>query len=300
MMDSSVARDWQGKCVSPGSDKESSASRHHRIWMASTPEKTGLKTRLNVVQTSTDRQETVVLIHAVGYDLTYWDRQIEALREDYNVVAFDLPGHGASPRAPESWSFDHAATIVAELIEETGPRPVHLVGISFGGMIAQCTTLARPDLVRSLTLIGTASHFPEDVQRGMRARAEAVRAGGMAAVVQSSLERWFTSETRTQRPDIIDRVTKTLLADDPVTHAAIWDVIATLNIHGRLSHITCPTLILVGERDPSTPPSVARQLFEAIRGANLTVIPDASHIVTVEAPTAVNDALRAFLKQLSN
>ena len=268
--------------------------------MTSTPEKAGLDTRLNVVQTSTDRPETVVLIHAVGYDLTYWDRQIEALREEYNVVAFDLPGHGASPGAPENGSFDHAATIVAELIEETSPRPVHLVGISFGGMIAQCTTLARPDLVRSLTLIGTASHFPEEVQKGMRARAQTVRAGGMAAVVQSSLERWFTSETRMQRPDIIDRVTKTLLADDPATHAAIWDVIATLDIHGRLSEIQCPTLILVGERDPSTPPSIARELSEAIRGAKVTVIPDASHIVTAEKPTAVNDALKAFLKQCHN
>ncbi len=284
----------------PGSDKESSASQHHRIQMTSTPEKAGLDTRLNVVQTSTDRPETVVLIHAVGYDLTYWDRQIEALREEYNVVAFDLPGHGGSPGAPENWSFDHAATIVAELIEETSPRPVHLVGISFGGMIAQCTTLARPDLVRSLTLIGSASHFPEEVQRGMRARAQTVRAGGMAAVVQSSLERWFTSETRMQRPDIIGRVTKTLLADDPVTHAAIWDVIATLDIHGRLPEIQCPTLILVGERDPSTPPSVARELSRAILGAEMVIIPDASHIVTVEAPTAVNEALKAFLKQCHN
>ena len=169
--------------------------------------------------------------------------------------------------------------------------------ISFGGMIAQCTTLARPDLVRSLTLIGTASHFLEEVQRGMRARAETVRADGMAAVVQSSLERWFTSE-RAQRPDIIDRVTKTLLADDPANHAAIWDVIATLDIHGRLSEIQRPTLILVGERDPSTPPSVARELSEAILGAEMFVISDASHIVTVEAPTAVNEALRVFLKQL--
>ena len=255
---------------------------------------------LNWVRTSADKPETVVLIHGVGHDLTYWDRQIEALRGKYNVVAFDLPGHGRSSGTPADWSFDYAAALVAKLIEKTSANPVHLVGISFGGMIAQVTTLARPDLVRSLILIGTASRFHEEVRNGMRARAETVRTGGMPSVLQSSLERWFTPETRTQRPDIMDRVTKTLLADDPAIHAAIWEVISQLDIYARLGEIRCPTLVLVGEHDPSTPPSVARELSTAIQGARLTVISGASHIVTVEAPTAVNDALESFLNGLED
>jgi len=162
-------------------------------------------TRLNWVQTSTDRPETVVLIHAVGHDLTYWDRQIEALQADYNVVAFDLPGHGRSAGEPADWSFDYAAATVAGLVERVSSKPVHLVGLSFGGMIAQVTALARPDLLRSLTLIGTASKFPEDVRKGMRSRAQTVRTQGMSAVLESSLARWFTEETRLRRPDIIGR-----------------------------------------------------------------------------------------------
>jgi 3-oxoadipate enol-lactonase len=260
--------------------------------------KASFEPRLNWVRTSTEKSETVVLIHAVGHDLTYWDRQIEALRIDYNVVAFDLPGHGSSTGLPEDWSFDYAAAIVAKLIEETSTSPVHLVGISFGGMIAQVTTLSRPELVRSLTLIGTASHFPNTARDAMRARAETVREGGMVAVVPSSLERWFTQKTRRQRPDIVDRITKTLLGDDPATHAAIWDVISHLDIRSRIGEVACPTLILVGEHDPSTPPSVAYELQNAITDAKITVIPDASHIVTVEVPAAVNDALIAFLNEL--
>jgi len=211
-----------------------------------------------------------------------------------------LPGHGRSTGAPEDWSFDHAAAIVARLIEEVSAKPVHLVGISFGGMIAQITTLARPDLVRSLTLIGSASRFPEEVRNGMRSRAKTVRAEGIAPTVQSTLERHFTLETRTERPDIVDRATKTLLADDPAIYAAIWDVIANLDIHARLEEISCPTLILVGERDPITPPSIARELFEAIRGSKMEVISDAGHIISVETPTAVNNALKVFLKALQD
>jgi 3-oxoadipate enol-lactonase len=220
------------------------------------------------------------------------------LHHGYNVVAFDLPGHGRSSGDPADWSFDYAAVTVARLIEQVSTKPVHLVGISFGGMIAQVTTLARPELIRSLTLIGTASALPDEVRKGMRSRAAAVRSGGMRAVLESSLERWFTPETRSHRPDIVDRITKTLLADDPATHAAIWDVISELDVYGRLSEISCPTLVLVGEHDQSTPPAVAAGLAAAIRNAYMVVIPGASHIVTIEAPTAVNSALGAFLDGL--
>ena len=101
---------------------------------------------LNWVRTGTDHASTVLLIHAVGFDLTYWGRQIAAFNGDYNVVAFDLPGHGRSSGNPSEWSFDRTASVVAGLIEEVSDGPVHLVGLSFGGMIAQATVLARPDL----------------------------------------------------------------------------------------------------------------------------------------------------------
>ena len=250
---------------------------------------------LNWIRTGTDRASTVLFVHPVGFDLTYWDRQIAALSESYNVVAFDLPGHGRSAGEPSEWSFDKAASMVAGLIEEIGDGPVHLVGVSFGGMIAQTTVLARPDLIRSLTLIGTASKFSVEAGAGMKSRAEAVRKGGMAAVLSSSLDRWFTPETRARRPDLIDRVTKTVLGDDPAIHAAIWEIIAEFNVHDRLGEIRCPTLVLVGELDPSTPPAAAATLTEAIPGARMVVFPNASHLVQLEAPEEVNAELKFFL-----
>lgn len=122
----------------------------------------------------------------------------------------------------------------------------------------------------------------------------------MVAVVQSSLERWFTEEFRERRPDIMDRTTKTLLGDDPATQAAIWDLIATLDTDSQLSKLACPTLILVGEHDPSTPPMVANHLAESIRDAHLIVLPGASHIVTVETPDAVSVSILRFLSEHSS
>ncbi len=273
--------------------------------MSETAPDSFVKRQLNWVRTGTDHAETVLLLHAVGYDLTYWDRQIEVLQADYNVVAFDLPGHGRSPGGAQDWSFDRAVALISYLLETVNPNPgrpapVHLVGISFGSFLAQAFVLARPELVRSLTLIGTAATFPSEVRDGMRARAAATREGGMAAVLPSSLQRWFTPETQVKRPDIIDRVTKTVLGDDPAVHAAIWEMLADFDTQHRLREIKCPTLVLVGEHDPSTPPLSAAAVAERIRGSEVTVIPNASHIVTVEAPVAVNNALQRFLKSASS
>ena len=255
----------------------------------------GGSAHLNWVKTGPGNARSVVLIHPVGYDLTYWDWQIEALRDDFDVIAFDLPGHGLSTGGRADSGFEEQVAAVEHVVELAGAGALRVVGISFGGMIAQAFALARPDRVRSLSLIGTASTFSEAARAGMRARAASVREDGMRAVLQSSLQRWFTPETVANRPDLIDRVSKTLLGDDPEVHAAMWDMIAGFDVHGRLHEIGCPTLVMVGELDPSTPPAAASALAEGIKGAELVVLPKTSHIVTLEAPGAVNAALIRFL-----
>ena len=253
---------------------------------------------LHVVRAGPRGGSPIVLVHAVGLDLTYWDRQIEALSGTRDVLAFDLPGHGRSAGGPESWTFDEGTATIARLIDALNAGPAHLVGISFGGMLAQKVVLAHPERVRSLALIATAPTFAEPVRASMRARAEAVRKGGMAAVLESTLQRWFTAETFVRRPDVVDRASKTLLGDDPTVHAAIWDLIADdFDVLGRLGEIRCPTLVLVGDSDPSTPPSVAATLADGIRGARRVVLHATSHMATVESPAAVSAELVRFFSE---
>jgi 3-oxoadipate enol-lactonase len=255
---------------------------------------------LNQVRTGPRGGTPVVLVHPVGLDLSYWDRQIEALCDAHDVVAFDLPGHGSSPGSPADWTLDQAADVLAQVVRGTGSAGAHLVGLSVGGMICQALALAQPGLVRSLTLIDTAAAFSEEGRAGMRARAGMARSGGMAAVLTLTLQRWFTPETMARRPDLIDRVKKTLLADDPLVHAAMWDMISALDLVSQLHHISCPTLILVGEHDPSSPPAAARVLQENIQGAEMCIIPSTSHMAPLEKPNVINGCLQAFLDRQSD
>ena len=250
---------------------------------------------INMVRTGPLGGTPVILIHPVGLELSYWGMQIEALRGAHDIVAFDLPGHGRTPGSPADWTLDKAARVLEQVIRSTGSEAAHLVGLSVGGMIAQALTLAQPGLVRSLTLIDTAAAFAEEGRAAMRSRAKAAREGGMQAVLRTTIERWFTPDTEAARPDLIDRVTKTLLADDPLVHAAMWDMISALDLVSQLHRITCPTLILVGEFDPSSPPAAARVLQQNIAGAQMHVIAQASHMAPLEKPAEINAHLARFL-----
>lgn len=176
---------------------------------------------------------------------------------------------------------------------DTGPA--HLVGLSVGGIISQALTVAQPDRVRSLSLIDTAAAFAEPGRVAMRERAVAARRDGMAAVLETTLRRWFTAETERDRPHLIDRVTKTLLADDPLVHAALWDMIAPLDLVSDLHRIACPTLILVGAFDPNSPPAAARVLKENITGSEMHIIENASHLAPLEKAEEINAHLIRFL-----
>ena len=119
----------------------------------------------------------------------------------------------------------------------------------------------------------------------------------MQAVLPSTLQRWFTLETVTRRPDLIDRVTKTLLANDALVHAAMRDMISALDLVAQLHRISCPTLILVGEHDPSSPPAAAKVLADNIAGSAMHVISAASHMAPLERPAVVNGYLSSFLER---
>ncbi|MBB2158401.1 alpha/beta fold hydrolase [Gluconacetobacter diazotrophicus] len=252
---------------------------------------------LNIVRGGPAEGGTVVLIHAVGLDLTYWDRQIEALTAHYHVVALDLPGHGRSARPSHNGRIADLAHDVAMMINDLGPLPVHVVGHSFGGMIAQELAISYPDRIRSLTLAATAASFSEEVRDYLRDHGSTARAQGMISALPS-LPLSLAGSTLQRRPDLLERLTKTTLAMDSGVYAAAWSEIADFDAADRLGSIQCPTLLLVGEEDRNTPPAVSALIARAISGAEVVVIPEASHMVPLEAAERFNRELLRFLRDV--
>lgn len=251
--------------------------------------------RLNYVRAGIVGKPLVVLIHAVGTDLTYWDNQFGALAAQFEVVGYDLIGHGASSRPSGGYTLQDHATDLAALINGLQARSAHLVGLSVGGMIAQTLAVSSPTLVRSLTLIDTVATFSDEVRVALRQRATRTRTGGMQAVLEETIQRWFTTEFLSSRPDVIDRVSKTLMQNSPPIHAAMWDAIARLELAAFLPSMTCPTSVIVGSDDKTTPITASQLIADRIPNATLNVIKGAAHLAPIERPAEINALLLAFL-----
>ena len=238
----------------------------------------------------------LVLLHPIGLNRTWWAEHAEALAENHRVIAIDLAGHGTSDRAQPGSRLQDLARGVLSVLDAEAVEGTHIVGVSMGGMIAQHVALLQPDRVAAMILCSTTGGFtaalrPVLAQRGL----DAMTADGMAAVVDSTLDRWFSPPERTA--GIRRRCTDTLLAQDPANWAACWHAISQHDALPQLHELAMPVLVLTGTADTSTPPAAAAALAQALPNAQLHIIDDAPHLGIYEAGRPFLEEFTKFLAQ---
>jgi 3-oxoadipate enol-lactonase/4-carboxymuconolactone decarboxylase len=233
----------------------------------------------------------ILLMHSLGTNLHVWDAQAEALARGLRVVRFDLRGHGLSEAGAGAVTIEELADDALAVLDAVGVATAHVGGVSIGGMIAQAIAARAPARVTSLILCDTALAIPPPEM--WRTRAATVRAEGIAAIADATLARWVSPAYLASPTGRGLRAT--LLRTSPEGYAAAADALAIADLTRTTSALRLPALVIVGERDPSTPLASAEALRDAIPGAELVVIPGAAHIPLVEHAGAVTDAMRSFL-----
>ena len=237
----------------------------------------------------------IVFIHALGLDLSVWDEQIRHFGKDHDVIAIDLPGHGLSAPLPEPPGFTAIANHLLGFLDAVAAQPVHLVGISVGGMIAQTMAVIAPARVQSLILVATSCTFPEAIRQMLRTRADTARQQGMAVLTPLHLERWFPAQFRAERLEVLDRFKKILLRQPDDFHADMWDMVATLALKERIAALTCPVLVVAGAIDASASPAAGQLIVDQIAKAELRVMPNCGHFPQIEYADEFNALLHSFL-----
>lgn len=238
----------------------------------------------------------VLLQHPVGIDLTFLEPLAALLATRYRVMRMDLRGHGGSPLAPLAGSLADFAGDVHETLVHTGFAPCTVVGFSFGGMVAQTLALAHPaDVAALVPCAGPCTQSPQG-RSIAAARGTDALAGGMGAVLEAAMDRWFTPAFRASGG--ADAAQAYLLARDVRGWACGWRAIAAIDTLPLLPTLTMPTLCIAGELDKSSPPATVRMIADAIPGAQFKVIAGAPHMLFIEQPQAVARELSAFLDAL--
>lgn len=241
----------------------------------------------------------VTLSHSLACNLHMWDEQMAALTTKYTVLRYDTRGHGASDAPAGPYTLEQLADDAYEMLKALGIRETHWVGLSMGGMIGQTFALTHPGVFRSLVLADTTSRYPADAQPVWDDRIKNVRAGGMDAIADATLERWFTAPYRNSHPQVVKQIGSHIRTTPVAGFIGCCHAIPKINLTHRLKEITCPTLIIVGEQDPGTPVAMAREIHEAKPGSELVIIPSAAHLSNVEQPQAFSKAVLGFLGRVT-
>lgn len=237
----------------------------------------------------------LVLANSLGTRQQLWSRQLPDLTEHFRVLTYDHPGHGSSDLPEETPTVEAFARSLLDLLDELALERVSLCGTSLGGMVAIALALEAPERVERLVLACTSAYLGQPAAWEERARL--VRTGGMEAVADTVVVRWFTPGFSREEPETFARFRAMLVATPPEGYARCCEAVAGWDARDRISAISAPTLVVAGADDPATPVEHAELLASRIPSAQLHVIEHAAHLANVERADAFTSALVDHLGQ---
>jgi pimeloyl-ACP methyl ester carboxylesterase len=246
---------------------------------------------------TTGQGQPVVLIHGVGLNKEMWGGQIVGLAPQYRVIAYDMLGHGASPRPEPGTGMIGYADQLLELLQHLQLPQATVIGFSMGGLVARAFALHYPQQVLGLVVLNSVFNRSAEQRAGVVERTSQAAEHGPDANAEAALSRWFSREYQGANPAQIAAIRKTLAGNDPQGYLTTYELFATQDMYraADLASIQVPTLIATGELDPGSTPEMARQLAEKIPGAQVAVLAEQRHMMSVESPRLVNLMLLDFL-----
>lgn len=239
--------------------------------------------------------QVVVLSHSLGSNLSMWDFQLAALEQDFRVLRYDSRGHGGSQATTGAYTLDLLGDDALALLDALNIPKVHWVGLSMGGIIGQNIALRVQDRLYSLSLCDTMAQVPKAAQSTWQERIGIARTKGLEALVDGTMERWFTSAYRKQQPPALKLIRQYFVNTSLDGYIGSAEAISQLDYLEQLDQIKVPTLIMAGEQDGISSPEVVEAMQARISNAKVQSIPDAAHLANVEQPEEFNRLLLEFL-----
>jgi pimeloyl-ACP methyl ester carboxylesterase len=245
----------------------------------------------------------VLFIAGLGDPLETWEAQFQGLADRYRLVAFDNRGSGRSPLTEEPLSVASMADDAAQVLDARGVGSAHVVGHSGGSLVAQELALRRPDLVRSLTLVGTWAR-PDEYFRSMTAswRWMAAAAPSPRALL-AAFFLWLYTPAAHADGTVEQAVVDAMAFPHPQTPEGFLgqlDAFMDYDALDRLAGIAAPTLVLAGELDIAAPPRLGRLVAEQVANAEFETLPGQAHRPFGETPNDFNARVDAFWRDVAS
>lgn len=256
--------------------------------------------KLHVLDPNPNGSPAILLLHGLGANGSSWTLQFDSLVEaGFRPIAPDVPGFGESPYDGKGWNISRVSNAMAVLLNELEVVPVHVVGISMGGIIAQQLVLDHSRMVRKLILVNTFSILRPKRLSGwlyFLQRFLLVHILGLPTQAKFVAKRIFPGQDQQAMRDLlVEQITQA----NPRAYRAAMRSLGLFNSSKRLREITVPTLVITSDHDTTVPIDSQKFLVDNISSARQVVIQNAGHAVTIDQPVAFNAALMEFLTEKS-
>ena len=248
----------------------------------------------------------ITFAHALSLNLRSFDNQIDAFKDQYQVLRLDLRGHGKTDRDGGSFSMEDLADDVVGLWDHIGVEKSHFVGSSLGAMVGLAVALDHAGRLSSLTFMASQGALPPERIGVSRANIAAMRASDataqttMANEADALMDRLLFDHDESTNPARFTLLRQILGDTTLFGQARAYEAILAMNYDNRLDEIYTPTLVLAGAQDNSTTPERMQMYKDGITGAQMELLQDAGHFPNLEQPNAFNATLKTFLNGLSN
>jgi 3-oxoadipate enol-lactonase len=251
----------------------------------------------NVLVEGPEGAPWVTFCNSLASDLHMWDFQAAALKGRYRLLRYDRRGHGRTPAAirPGDWRIADLAADVLALWDALKITRSHYVGCSIGGMTGMALALDHPARIGGFVCADSRSDAPAGAHTLWTERIAQAQRDGMAAMVESTLSRWFTPEFLRWNPPVLDSVRAMIRETSLDGYEGCANAVIHLDLSGRLKELRTRTLFVVGAEDPSTTPAVMKAMHQAAPGSSFLEIAGSSHLCNVEQPERFNRAMIDFL-----
>ena len=242
----------------------------------------------------------LVLLHGILQDSRSWRWQIDVLRDDFTVIAWDAPGCGQSDDPPVDWRMTELADCLDAFLRALDVRKAHILGLSLGTTIALELYRRHPEVVDSLILASGYAGWVGSLS------SEEVAQRLESCLVQSEQDPadfvplWIPGILTDSAPKALCDEVAAIMADfHPAGFRMMARAMADADMRDMLDDIDVQTLLLFGEEDKRAPLNIARALHQAIPTATLTTVPEVGHLLNCETPAVFNDAIKRFVHDVS-
>lgn len=240
----------------------------------------------------TPNSPVLIFSNSLGSEMLMWDELVPFLLPYFRVLQYDTRGHGGSEITPEPYSIALLGQDVIDLLDELKIDEAYFCGLSMGGLIGQWLGIHYPNRIKKLIVSNTGAKIGNDER--WNGRIETIKAKGMQAIVDDTMERWFTESFRNHNPQRVAETKAMFLRSDILGYSNCCTAIRDADFRENLSQVSVETLVITGDEDPVTNVAQAEFIAENIPNARLKVL-HARHLASTELPEEYAQVLIDFI-----